>query len=299
MQKGKVIVLKHHPMNLKFINPWYTQQVDGDLSEYEVVDVTSRVTRNKEFMAKHPGFNRDMSPFYMGPVHTSEGLTAHVFEHFWQVSKVFPCHYDKDTDTIKPEYFSWRKKWFDMEKVIDKTASRRPHSQLGYSDGDCLFSVRYVNGTWERMGYVEARKKMYIPEYAKLVVKTKSFKWLKKMYDEGKKIALVDFDGYNFDYNVAKEKLYNTYINKCKKNHAEPVHTLEDFLNLRTMQDVINCGFTPAGHGFIIKMLLDGDLEVKGDQVIDHIGVLNYENGGEVIKPLPFTREGHNNEINY
>ena len=286
-------------MNLKHINAWYKSQVADDLNDYVIIDVTSRVTRDKDFMREHPGFNKDISPFFLGGFKTSDGLTARVFEHFWQASKVFPCHFDKVTNSLKPEYFAWRKKWFEMEKVTDKSASRRPHSLLGYKDGDCLFSVRYVNGVWERMNYVEARKKMYIPEYAKLVVKTESFKWMKRLYDEGKKIALIDFDGYNYYYDHAKEKLYNSYITKCKKNNAEPVHTLEDFLNLKTMQDVIDCGFTPAGHGFIIKMLLEGSLEVIDDQIIDHIGVLECNKSEGAVKPLPFNRKEHNNEINY
>ena len=271
-------------MNLRFTNAWYTSQAADNLKDYIVIDVTSRVLRDKEFMRKHPSFHRDISPFYIGPVISSDGLTAHVFEHFWQASKVFPCHVDEHGN-IKEEYWTWRKEWFDKERVINKTLSRRPHTLLGYQDNDCLFSVYYNNGVWERLSYVEARKKIYIVEYAKYVVKTESFKWLKKLYDEGKKIALVDFDGYNFYYGNAKAKLFNAYLNKCHKNGVTPTNTLQDFLNLKTIKDVIDCGFTPAGHCFIIKMLLEGSLEVNGDRVIDHIDVLNI-NKGEEVKPL-------------
>ena len=175
----------------------------------------------------------------------------------------------------------------------NKSASRRPHSLLGYKDEDCLFSVLYNNGTWERLSYVDARKRIYIPEYAKLVVKTASYKWLKKLYDEGKKIALVDFDGYNYYYGKAKEKLYNQHIKRCTKKGIKPKASLKDFLNLKTMSDVISCGFTPAGHAFIIKMLLEGDLEVKNGQVIDHRGILTCGGG---IRPL-HTNRGNDYEI--
>ena len=261
-------------MNVKFTNTWYTSQVEDNLNDYVIVDVTSRVICDKEFINNHPSFAKDVSPFFVGPITSSDGLTAHIFEHYWQASKVFPCHVD-DKGNIKKEFWNWRKSWFDKERVTDKSASRRPHSLLGYKDKDCLFSVYYANGVWERLSYVEARKKIYIPDYAKYIVQTESYKWLKKQYDDGKKIALVDFDGYNYGYDKAKEKLYNSYINRCKKNHVEPTKSLHDYLGLNTIKDVIDCSFTPAGHGFIIKMLLEGDLEVKDGQLIDHIGVLN------------------------
>lgn len=287
LESKQVVLLKHHPMNVKFTNPWYKGQVEDNLEDYVVVDVTSRVTRDKAFMHMHPTFAKDVSPFFVGPIVSPDGITAHIFEHYWQASKVFPCHLD-DKGNIKDEYWKWREDWFKKPKVTDKTASRRPHSLLGYNDSDCLFSVYFNNGTWERLSYVEARKKIYISDYAKYVVKTDAFKWLKSLYEQGKKIAIVDFDGYNYYYDHAKEKLYQSYISKCKKNGVNPTVSLEDFTGLKTMNDVINCGFTPAGHGFIIKMLLENDLEVKDGQIIDHIGVLKC---GEGINPLPFVNK--------
>lgn len=279
MEDKTIVVLKHHPMDLKYTNTFYTSQVEDDLSDYEVVDVTSRVRRNKATLSKCPSLYKDVSPFYLGDIKSPDGLTAHIFEHYWQASKVFPCHVD-EKGNIKDEYWKWREQWFSKEKVTNKNESRRPHSLLGYKDEDCLFSVFYNNGVWERLSYVDARKRIYIPEYAKLVVNTPSYKWLEKLHKEGKKIALVDFDGYNYYFDQAKEKLYNNYINRCNKRGIKPKASLKDFLNLNKMNDVISCGFTPAGHAFIIKLLLQGDLEVKGGQVIDHTGVLNY-GGGE------------------
>lgn len=295
MENKNVVVLKHHPKDVKLTNAWYKTQVPDNLGDYIVVDVTSRVVRNKSFMQEHVGFNKDVSPFFLGPVVNRDGTVAHVFEHYWQASKVFPCHYDEDKNEIKKEYWDWRAEWFGKTKVTDKRASRRPHSLLGYKDSECLFSLWYDGHTYKALTYVEARKKMYIPEYAKLIVKTKSFNWLKKQYEEGKKIALVDFDGYNYYYDQAKEKLYKSYVNKCKKNDIEPEKSLEDFLGLDSMSKVIDSGFTPAGHGFIIKMLLEGDIEVIDNNVIDNIGVLNIE--GE-DNNLPFELKGGNyNEL--
>ena len=297
MKENKVILLKHHPMNLKYTNGWYTSQVEDDLKDYVIVDVTSRVTRDKKMMNDHPSIHKDFSPFFMGPVKTSDGLTAHIFEHFWQASKVFPCHVD-DSGEVNEKYLEWRKEWFSKEKVSNKTISRRPHKLLGYEDGDCLYSVLYENGTYKHLNYVEARKKIYIKEYAKLVAKTDSFKWLKDLYNKGQKIALVDFDGYNFYSSKAKEKLYNSYLNKCKKNKIIPTHSLQEFLDINDIKDAINCGFTPAGHSFIIKMLLEKDLEVVGDEVIDNIGVLD-ANKKALIKTPHLCKGESICEINY
>ena len=266
IENKNVVCLKHHPMNLKYTNGWYTSQVEDNLSDYLVIDVTSRVIRDKEFMDKHPNFHKDVSPFFLGPLISSDGLKCHIFEHFWQASKVFPCHLM--LGEISDDFWEWRKSWYDKKRVINKIESRRPHSLLGYKDSDALFSVIYEEGEYKRLTYVEARKKLYITEYAKLVIKTSSYKWIKKLYDEGRKIALVDFDGYNYYYDVAKEKLYNTYRNKVNVSK-------EEYLKLNTMKDVVNCGFTPMGHSFIIKMLLEGDIEVVNGQVIDHIGALD------------------------
>ena len=102
-----------------------------------------------------------------------------------------------------------------------------------------------INGEWHKLNYIDARKIIYIPEYAKLVVNTDTFFFLKEYCANGGNIALLDYDAYNNyheDYRMNMIDVYNSY----KK----------------------------AGHAFVIKMLLEGDIEVINGQVIDHIGVL-------------------------
>jgi hypothetical protein len=41
------------------------------------------------------------------------------------------------------------------------------------------------------------------------------------------------------------------------------------------MNDFYDASFISTGHASVLKMLLEGDIEVVGDKVIDHIGVLN------------------------
>ena len=46
-------------------------------------------------------------------------------------------------------------------------------------------------------GYIEARKKIYFPLYAKAVIETSALKELKERVLSSEKIALWDFDGYD------------------------------------------------------------------------------------------------------
>ena len=263
MENQNIVMLKHHPMGVKFTNTFYVNQC-SDLAERTIIDVTSRVTRDRAFMAEHPNFAKEVSPFFIGSVTGPDGATSHVFEHFWQCGKVYPCHYRNGE--IPPEYFTWRKKWYDKTEISqNKAESRHPNTELCYFPGDCLFFAYYENGSYQHLNYVEARKKVYAPYYAKLIHNTESFKWMKKLVDEGKKIALVDFDGFNYYSPKAMGKLYESYINKCKKKGLTPNRELSDYLNIKTMRDAINCSFLQVGHGFVIKMLLQGDLSINPD----------------------------------
>ena len=76
-------MVKHSPMNLKFANAFYLNQLgkNVDPSDVVFVDVTSR---NKDLE-----FIKQISPFYIGPVNLDNGMTSKIFENFWQFSKVF------------------------------------------------------------------------------------------------------------------------------------------------------------------------------------------------------------------
>lgn len=71
------------------------------------------------------------------------------------------------------------------------------------------------------------------------------------------------------------EKEYNSYLNKCKKNKIAPKLTKEDFLNVKSLKELINAPFMKVGHGCAIKALLQGDIEVVNGEVIDRVGLLD------------------------
>ncbi len=273
MENKNILLLRHHPMNLHFTNTFYTSQTTNNLGEYTIIDVTSRITRNKEFMKEHPGFAREISPFYVGPVVSSDGMMAKIFEIFWQCGKVYPCH----DDGGKPNeaYFQWRNHFYSQAECT-KDLMRHTCKSIGYEHKDARYFAYFDKETGEYvpLSYVKARKKVYFPEYAKLIYNTESFRYLKSLVDNGQKIALVDFDACNYNEACAMQKEYTAYINKCKKNKASPKLTEDDFLKIKSLKELINAPFMKVGHGCVIKALLQGDIEVVDGEVVDHAGIL-------------------------
>lgn len=266
-------MIKHHPMNVFFTNAYYTNQFNNkeNSSEYTIIDVTSR-NRDKNII-------NDLSPFYIGPCKSSYGIEFKRFENMWQFSKVY------EGDTVFNKKLSLKKEmpipfycsdndgnptqeWYDICMIGAQSdiAYRRPFT------GKPLYHYyKNANGQIEKLNYVESRKKVYIPEYAKLIYNTPTFQKLKSLADSGKKIAIVDFDAYNYYNPLAMEKIYASAL----KKYNNLSYTLKDLLNIKTMKDVINFAGLPAGHGFVIKILLQDDIQVKDGKVVDIAGVLD------------------------
>ena len=274
MENKNILMLRHHPMNVHFTNTFYITQTENDLSEYTIIDVTSRITRNKEFMEQHPRFARELSPFYAGTVTAADGVEAKIFEIFWQCSKVYPCH--DDNGKPNADYFEWRN-YFYSQTECSKDLMRHTCKSLGYEHADARYSAYFdkEKGDYIPLGYVEARKKIYFPEYAKLIYNTESFRYLKSLVDSDKKIALVDFDACNYNEECAMKKEYSAYINKCKKNKITPTLAESDFTKIKSLKDLINAPFMKVGHGCVIKALLQGDIEVVNGEVVDNAGILS------------------------
>ncbi|MBR2024810.1 MAG: hypothetical protein IKA02_03255, partial [Clostridia bacterium] len=182
MENKNILLLRHHPMNVHFTNTFYTSQTENDLSEYTIIDVTSRITRNKEFMEQHPRFAKELSPFYAGPVMSADGVKAEIFEIFWQCGKVYPCH--DNNGKPNSDYFQWRN-YFYSQTECTKDLMRHTCKSIGYEHKDARYFAHYdkVCGEYIPLGYVDARKKVYFPEYAKLIYNTESFQYLKSLVD--------------------------------------------------------------------------------------------------------------------
>jgi hypothetical protein len=167
--------------------------------------------------SKSDHWSRDLSPFFLGPVDLYCGLSSKNMENGWQFAKVYPEHVDKNGDPNQ-DYWLWATKGWD-----DSFAHRYPMGK----------GRKPLYSFWnkEKLGYIEARKQIYMPLYAKAVAVTKGFAKLKEIYQGEKDIYLRDYDGYNH------KKLEMSY------------------------QDVINCESRKMGHAFVLAMMLENYIE--------------------------------------
>ncbi len=158
-----------------------------------------------------------LSPFYPHcgiPVPFSEGYTATCVEAIWQGLKVF------DGADVDVQMFQ-----NDTMKNIKRTV-RRFGKPLGHRKG--------VNGK-ELLGYIEARKQIYIPTY-RWVLENKVahiIERLRAASNEGKTILLLDYDT-NADVENAMKPLSHASLIKAyvegtyPYGEKAPVETIED-----------------------------------------------------------------------
>lgn len=171
-----------------------------------IADVTSHAT---DGLVK-------LSPFYPHggiPVPFSDGVTATCVEAVWQGLKVF------EGADVDPEMFK-----NDTGKNIKRTV-RKFGRPLGHRKG--------VNGT-ELLGYIEARKQIYIPTY----------QWMLEHYclniierlreaSKTKTIVLLDYDT-NADVENAKKPLSHASLVKA---YAEGIYPCEQQVKEHSTQN--------------------------------------------------------------
>ena len=189
-----------------------------------------------------PVMREGFSPFYLGPVECYDGLVSQTFERAWQCAKVYPWTRDADGNP-NADYFAWRDEMWAMKGFEDKMSIRFPVGKENV--GKCCYAWWKVDGEFRKLDYIDGRKYIYLPLYAKAVVKTEAYRRLVELRDSGKNLMLIDFDGYN--------------IHHPKYNF--------------TYNDAIHCPILKMGHGFVLAMLLEGLINV------DEKGVVTYADG--------------------
>ena len=126
----------------------------------------------------------------------------------------------------------WALKGFE-----DKISIRFPAGKKNI--GKCSYAWWKVDGAFQKLGYIAARKAIYMPLYTKAVVKTDAYRRLVELRHAGKNLMLIDFDGYNIH------------------------HTKYNF----TYSDAIHCPLLKMGHGFVLAMMLEGLIRVEEGEV--------------------------------
>lgn len=135
---------------------------------------------------------KELSPFFLGPCTTPDGLEFQNMENLWQFSKVYNGSFANHVKagrlgfSITEDFFAWRE-----AGAVRTDAVRYPMGR----GAKPLFSYwKLPRRPALRLGYIAARKLIYVPEYAKLAANTEAYAKLKRMYDKGKVIVLRDFD---------------------------------------------------------------------------------------------------------
>ena len=208
----------------------FAAQLDAAAAGQEFVQIDCTSGNKDEVMS------RGLSPFYLGPVECYDGLASQTFERAWQCAKVYPWMANGDGDP-DAGYFTWRDAMWARKDFSNKMEIRFPAGKTNVRK--CMYAWWKVNGEFRKLGYVAARKAIYIPLYAKAVVKTEAYRRLVELRDSGKNLMLIDFDGYNL-FNPRYNLSYN---------------------------DVIHCPVLRMGHAFVLAMLLEGLIRVENGEV--------------------------------
>jgi hypothetical protein len=171
-----------------------------------VINTTSRSTN----------WSRGLSPFFLGPIDLYGNYKSQNIENAWQYSKVYE-YFTNDDKEPNESYFKWAEEGWNSKKAERYPMGRGVKPLYSYWDG-------------VKMNYIEARKNIYVPLYAKAVKETLSFKKLKSLYESNENIYLIDFDAHNLEPKTFK------YI---------------DLLNNENLK---------FGHGYVLSMLLEGEI---------------------------------------
>lgn len=151
------------------------------------------------------GWERDLSPFIVGPCKLYDGLVALNAENAWQYSKVYKQHLGDSGDPPDPgpAWFEWSRAGFANPRANRYPMGKGARPEYSFWDG-------------KKLTYVKARKVIYGPLYAEAVQKTAGFKHLVELYHSEKLLVLRDWDGRN-----TKETLTEVLKNPYKKmGHA-------------------------------------------------------------------------------
>lgn len=238
------------------------------------INDSKKLTENKEYNTIYKIVNilswhqkdtpyYELSPYYL---RTENNV---IFENYWQASKVFEyvhdievyahqsfqgnknylwwkyvcdngtgkeMHFDKNTNTITPEYYKWRQSLFDCNKAI-----RYPNS---FSRRKLVLFA--LDDNTNRLDYIESRKKIYCYNYIKLIRSLDIYKQLLNDVRNGTSILLTEVDVPN----KSKKGYYG------KNLDDNNIYTA----NLERINELLNDPSEPFGHGLCLALALLEDI---------------------------------------
>ena len=210
-------------------------------------------------------------------IHTTGPLSPYVMkdedgiimENYWQFSKVWtevkaqrqPLsqyntsvirwehpheeHVD-DTGALTQAYWDWRDKGFANTRWVRYPAGYHDHKKaIGSVVG--RVGMQATEDDYEIVGYLEARRRIYIPMYNEIAQQTAMLADLKARVAQGENIQINEVDGPTY----ADEPPYDRVVNK----------SLE--MDEATLRALLNNPLQAFGHGYCVAaLLLDIDLSL-------------------------------------
>jgi len=152
----------------------------------------------------------------------------------------------ENTLTILPEYWIWREKLMNNIEPVRYPA--------GYHNRHNCIGAIVSEEDEELIGYIESRKKIYIPIYLESVVKEKLFEELKNRLEKGENLLILEVDGphqeslsyYKVKYKVTDDFIVDSTVLATEEN----------------LKILLNDTKHPYGHGYCLAMAL---LDIKCD----------------------------------
>ena len=165
------------------------------------------------------------------------------FEAYWQAGKVHEGIPHEET-----------KQWWKEIKV----------NKRRYPGNHRVLYATYDDDN-KQLGYIDARKKVYVPEYYNLVKDSKRIRELQSLVESGKNVVVYDFDGPRKTITKRDEEKYVTEnglnlnekkdkakLKKWKRNSS--VDILE--VSPENLKTKINDPAFPFGHGYVVAGLI-------------------------------------------
>jgi hypothetical protein len=165
------------------------------------------------------------SPFTLGPCGLYANYRALNMENAWQYSKVY---YQHDAGGIpNSSYYHWAVEGWNNSRAVRYPMGKGVVPQYSWWDGEAL-------------GYIAARKLIYIPLYASMIGSYRMQELVqlwRLAHASNYDLTLHDYDAYDH------RKLGMTWI------------------------DVVNCETRKMGHGFVLAMMLEGLINTTGEHI--------------------------------
>lgn len=230
---GQVRVAKYYPGKRQAKMPGFRnvlihtsgKNVGGDLSPYVLKDEHGQLLENVwQFSKLYPRVSLQRTP--KSRFHPKEIVWEHPAER----------HVD-ETDEPTEAYWAWRQKgmanWYPV---------RYPNGFRGRHE--CLCCLwKDEKGDYQRLGYLEARKRIYCGEYARLAPKTPHFRRLQEMLRKGINLMILEVDGPDPTLQFPPYDRISS---------ASPGLSIDE----EVIRMLIDDERKPFGHGYVVAALL-------------------------------------------